>query len=180
MTSKLSSKAIFALQQQGITVTQDGDSIIYQDRVGTKIIDFTSGLGPIGTNLGLLADMNNTAKSIKTLIRVSVSDNQFLALTSFALHVGLTNFAGSNVLSRLNEGHYEEVPSLLQAWRMGATSASADVRLRDDYVQRRQFEGELFSTPDWVEFDLTDTQTKTFAQLRHELVVAKQTALSAR
>ena len=56
------------LAKQGITTIQDGPGKIFQDASGNKIVDFSEGLGPAGSTLGLVSDFNNTFNTIKGAI----------------------------------------------------------------------------------------------------------------
>lgn len=175
-TSKMApADQVSALSKAGIQTIQDGDGTIYRDKVGNNVVDFKNGIGPVGSNLGLLGDMKKVSTVVDSSVRVPLSDNQYLSLISFATHIGESNFAGSTLVQKLNQGKYEEIPNEMQKWRKGPVRAGGSAKVRDDYIQRRQFEAELFATPDWVNFDFTagDLQTKSFAQLRHELQVAK-------
>ena len=48
------------------------------------------------------ADMLKTSRDIAKLIKVDISTSKSLALTSFALHIGIENFAKSKALYVLN------------------------------------------------------------------------------
>ncbi len=143
------------LKEAGLTVRRDGPSIIYEDALGNKIIDFGQGLGPVSTSMALSADLNTAFESVKYMIKVPLNDNQTAALSSFALAIGPENFANSNVLAALNEGKYSEIPRLMKTWNLGAdiSGAGTDGPLvyREDIEARRIYEGELFQTPDEVD-----------------------------
>lgn len=143
------------LKEAGVTVRRDGTGIIYEDRLGNKIVDFSQGLGPVGTSLALSADLNTAFESVKGMIKVQLTDNQTAALSSFALAIGPENFANSNVLAALNEGKYSEIPRLMKTWNLGADISGAGTNgplvYRSDLEARRIYEGELFQTPDEVD-----------------------------
>ena len=112
------------------------------------------------------------------LITVPLSENQLLALTSFATHIGINNFANSYLLLELNKGNYGSIPKYMKRWRTGKVGEASDVQVRQDYVQRREYEIELFTTPDWVklsneEMGLTTDKNLSFRQLRTMLKTAK-------
>lgn len=167
------------LNKKGIDVAVDGPSLIFTDRkTGNKIVDISNGIGPIGTQMALRGDMKQTHKDISELITVDVSSNQLLALTSFANHIGINNFAGSELLIELNKGNYREIPKYMRRWRTGKVGLESDVQVRQDYVQRREYEIELFSTPDWLnltpaEMGVTNENNLSFRQLRMMLKSAK-------
>jgi GH24 family phage-related lysozyme (muramidase) len=143
------------LKAAGITVLRDGPSIIYQDALGNKLVDFSAGLGPISASMGLAADLNGAYEKVKSMIKVPLNDNQSAAISSFVQQIGAENFASSNVLAALNEGKYSEIPRLMKTWSLGAdiSGGGTDGALvfREDLQERRIFEGELFQTPDEVD-----------------------------
>lgn len=167
------------LSEKNIDLTVDGPSLIFTDRkTGTKIVDISNGIGPIGTNLGLKSELQHSKKEIGQLITVDVSGNQLLALTSFATHIGINNFANSELLIELNKGNYAEVPKYMKRWRTGKVGADSDVQVRQDYVGRREYEIELFTTPDWLklthdEMGIGNDKNLSFRQLRALLRSAK-------
>jgi len=140
------------LEEVGITITIDEGSIIYtHERSGIKIVDVSNGIGPVGTMLGMMGTFNEMGEAIKNLVTVPISDNQTAALISFASHIKIENFTKSAVLTELNKGNYAAVPKLMQRWRTGKLQ-NGKVGIRQDYVARRLYEGELFRTPDWLEY----------------------------
>jgi len=159
---------IAALKQNGITSIVDGASSIFVDANGRKIIDFSKGLGSISHQLLLGANLGTTANIIRNLIGVPISDNQFGALVSLANHIGIDNFSKSKTLAVLNNGNYAAVPNSMMEFTQGSYGAGNIVTTRDDYVQRRQYEGELFSTPDGVAVPTYDTRV-SFAQQARDL-----------
>lgn len=143
------------LQQAGVSVTRDGPGLIYQDALGNKLVDFSNGLGPIGTSLGLAADLNLSYESVKRMIKVPLNDNQTSAIASFVQSIGPENFAKSGVLAALNEGKYSEIPRLMKAWSLGVDvgggGTDGSLVFRPDLEARRIYEGEVFQTPDEVD-----------------------------
>ena len=167
------------LKQKGITPIVDGPSIILVDDKGNKVVDFSNGIGPVGINLTAMSQAKESENTIHALVKVVISDFQFVSLVSFISHIGSRNFAGSSVLRQLNAGNYERVPNMIMKWRTGALSSNASAVVKQDYVDRRLFEAELFTTPDWVNFDYKPTQgsSLTWSQLTTELKEAKKLAL---
>lgn len=172
-------KVVAGLKEKGITPIIDGPSIILVDDKGNKIIDFNNGIGPIGINLTAMSQSKESENSIHALVKVPISDFQFVALVSFINHIGPVNFAGSSVLRQLNQENYHRVPSMIMKWRSGAISPNASAIVKQDYVDRRLFEAELFTTPDWVNFDYNPGEgaSLTWPQLTTELKEAKKKAL---
>lgn len=144
---------IEGLVKNDITPLFDGPSIILIDKHGNKVIDISNGLGPVGRNLTMLSKLQEANNVIKKYVRVPISDNQFLALASFCSHVGAENFVKSNVLRWLNKEFYADIPKMLLRWRTGQKGDSPTPEVRIDFLHRRQFESELFTTPDIVKID---------------------------
>lgn len=169
------------MDANGIDFYVDEGSYIYVDRAsGLKTVDFRNGMGPVATQLAMESELNKVANEIKHLIKVPITTNQFTALTSFAQHIGIDNFAKSSCLHRLNEGFYEEVPRLMARWRTGKVGRYSKAGVRQDYVQRRQWEGELFSTPEWIDISAYLPMSRpncTFGQLAEDLRVCKLNAI---
>jgi hypothetical protein len=172
-------KVVAGLKEKGITPIIDGPSIILVDDQGNKVIDFNNGIGPIGINLTAMSLSKESENSIHALVKVPISDFQFVALVSFVNHIGPVNFAGSSVLRQLNQENYHRVPEMIMKWRSGALSPNASAVVKQDYVDRRLFEAELFTTPDWVNFDYKPGEgaSLTWPQLTTELKEAKKAAI---
>lgn len=175
----LFTKVVAGLKQKGITPIVDGPSIILVDDKGNKVVDFSNGIGPVGINLTALSQAKESERTVHALVKVVISDFQFVSLVSLISHIGSRNFAGSSVLRQLNAGNYERVPNMIMKWRSGALSPNASAIVKQDYVDRRLFEAELFTTPDWVLFDYKPSQgsSLTWSQLTTELKEAKKLAL---
>ena len=149
------------------------------EKFGIKIVDVSNGIGPLGTSIALKSELEYTKRELAQLVTVPVSENQLLGLTSFATHIGLGNFAKSELLVELNDGNYADVPMYMKRWRVGKVGAESDPQVRQDYIQRREYEIELFTTPDWLklshtEMGLDGNKNLSFRQLRSQLVSAKQ------
>ena len=86
---------------------------------GIKIVDVSNGIGPLGTSIALKSELEYTKRELAQLVTVPVSENQLLGLTSFATHIGLGNFAKSELLVELNDGNYADVPMYMKRWRVG-------------------------------------------------------------
>jgi len=67
-------------------------------------------------------------------VEVPLTQNQFDALVSFAFNVGTGAFARSTLLSKLNQGHYDQVPAQLRRW------VFAGGRVLKGLVKRRETE----------------------------------------
>ena len=133
------------LEKQGISVIPDGDSTIFSGP-GVKMIDMTKGIGPVGTQMHSASGLMNTSHQVKGMVNANVSDNQLASLTSMADHIGPSNFGKSKVLKAVNKGEHEKVPNLMMAHSSQKVAGIATTQA--DHYQRRQFEGELYQTPD--------------------------------
>lgn len=170
---------VAGLKQKGITPVIDGPSVILVDDKGNKVIDFSNGIGPVGINLTATSQAKGAEQTVKSLVKVVISDFQFVALVSLISHIGSSNFAGSSVLRQLNAGNYDRVSNMIMRWRNGAISPNATGIVKQEYTDRRLFEAELFTTPDWVNFDYKPSEgsTLTWSQLTTELKEAKRLAM---
>lgn len=175
------------LELQGIDVILDGTSVIYVDRkTGVKIIDFINGLGPSSERLLLEKELKESLNIAKSLVTVPLNTNQAGALASFIHHIGIEKFSKSSVLYALNEGNYKDVPRLMLRYRVGKTAPDGEASVRQDYIQRRQYEAELFSTPGHLNWKAElqaaentlypEQRNLTFGQLRTILKLAKKRA----
>jgi len=129
-------------------------STIYRDKKGNILIDFKDGVGDIAVNLILIADLNQAYNSIRDSITVPITENQALALASFALDIGTENFLSSKVLASLNKSMYQNVPHLMAEW-VGDGRNERVVR-RSELAARRAYEGELFQTPSAVSIQVAN------------------------
>jgi len=135
-----------ALASQGITSIKDGPSTIYQSN-NITLVDFAQGIGPVGTQMSTISGLQQTGEVVKGILGTTpVSDNQMMALTSFADHIGTKAFAKSDVVKAVMAGQGEKVPNLMTAH--SSLKVAGVATLQDDYLQRRQFEGELYQTED--------------------------------
>ena len=135
-----------ALASQGITAIKDGPSTIYKSN-NTTLVDFAQGIGPVGTQMSAISGLQQTGEIVKGMLGTTqVSDNQMMALTSFADHIGTKAFAESDVAKAVIAGQGEKVPNLMTAH--SSLKVAGVATLQDDYLQRRQFEGELYQSPD--------------------------------
>ncbi len=85
-------------------------------------------------------DLAGAQRTVRTLVTVPLTQNQYDALVSFVFNVGAGNFASSDLLEKLNQGDYESVPGELARWVYGSDGAHLP-----GLVRRRQEEGTLFA-----------------------------------
>lgn len=84
-------------------------------------------------------DAQEAAVAIDKLVSVPLNDNQRGALISFVFNVGITAFARSTLLKRLNAGNYTAVPEQLMRWNKN------DGRVMDGLTNRRAAEAGLWA-----------------------------------
>lgn len=89
-------------------------------------------------------DLNETAAKVDELVKVELSDNQFGALVSFAFNVGLSAFAKSTLLKKLNKGDYAAVPAEMARWTRN------DGKVMQGLVNRRAAEAGLWAKGEFV------------------------------
>jgi len=89
----------------------------------------------------LYDDVSKFATGVEQLVTVTLNENQFGALVSFAFNVGLGAFKGSSVLKRVNSRQFAEVPARLNLW------VKDNGKVLKGLVRRRKAEGVLFLTP---------------------------------
>jgi hypothetical protein len=158
-------------KKAGIDLISDADGVIYQTTTRT-LVDFSQALGPTGLELITLASIKLVSNVVARMISVPVSDNQFAAMVSLATHIGVQNFANSAALSELNAGNYDAVPNAMMEFTQGIQGDGNIVVTKSDYIQRRQYEAELFSSPDQITVPRYDTRV-SFAQQAREIRALK-------
>lgn len=97
----------------------------YQDSAGI----WTNGVGHTGKDVHqgqtvdaaqveewLTDDLREAESAVNRLVRVALSQSQFDALVAFVFNVGVSAFAGSTLLRKLNAGDYDSVPAELAKW----------------------------------------------------------------
>jgi lysozyme len=93
----------------------------------------------------LLYDLGEVLVVLGELVFTPLSQNQFDALASFAMNVGVEDFRTSEVLLRVNEGVMLEAAAAIEAWRKADFEGERIVV--DSLVRRRAAEKALFLTP---------------------------------
>ena len=187
--AKDSLDAIEKLKEAGYSVIRDTTgSLIYVDKNGNTMVDFSQGLGDIGNSLAIAGDINQTFNQVKSRINVPLSDNQTLAISEFARDIGVENFLNSNVLAALNEGKYSEIPRLMKTWslgpELGAEGPSKNLVFRQDFEDKRMYSGQVFKPPDNLDLsppagtqpgDLNFAQLASLIRSRREAFIANNT-----
>jgi hypothetical protein len=82
-----------------------------------------------------------TMDRVKALVKVSLNENQFSAISSFVYNMGTAALASSTLLKEINNGSFDKVPAELERWsKMGSVEVPSMLR-------RRREEGALFNVP---------------------------------
>lgn len=87
----------------------DGKSHKYHDGLPDDVIDRL-----------LLRDLHIAELSVRSNVRVNLTQNQYNALVSFAFNVGVGAFRKSTLLRLLNNSDYESVPYQMRRWVFSA------------------------------------------------------------
>lgn len=88
----------------------------------------------------LLKDVTKAERAIFRLIHVSITTNEFDALTSWTFNLGGGALQRSTVRMKLNRGEYDEVPDEMRRW------TRANGRVLRGLVRRRELEASIFSS----------------------------------
>lgn len=83
-------------------------------------------------------DLKLFEAEVSSLIKVSINQNQFDALVSFAFNNGSNALSGSTLLKRLNEGNFRAAADQFTRW------VYANNKFMKGLYNRRQAERELF------------------------------------
>jgi GH24 family phage-related lysozyme (muramidase) len=124
----------------------DGRIAAYLDAVGiptigyghTKDVQIGQMIDVKKAEAFLLDDLEVAESGVENLVKVSLSDNQFSALVSFAFNVGTGALARSTLLKQLNRGNYKGAADQFLRW------VRAGGRKLPGLVRRRQAERKLF------------------------------------
>ena len=89
-------------------------------------------------NLLLLADTIPHALAVRKLVTVPMTDDQWIALTSFSFNVGVAALRSSTLLRRMNAGDYDGAMDEFARWK------HAGGRVLPGLVTRRAMEAAMF------------------------------------
>ncbi len=95
-------------------------------------------ISPAEADALLRSDLKGLEQVIHRLVAVTLTQNQFDALVSFAFHLGLDNLKASTLLKKLNRGDYEGAADEFLRWNKVAGNALPGL------TQRRTAERDLF------------------------------------
>ena len=127
----------------------------YLDSVGVATIGYGTIMYPDGTRVTmndspitedqaeqyLAYQIDQKTTSINNMLAVSVNQNQFDALTSFAYNLGVGALHGSTLLRLVNQGDFDNAANEFPKWDKAGGQVVAGLE------RRRLAEQQLFSTP---------------------------------
>jgi lysozyme len=88
----------------------------------------------------LVKDLERFEAGVKDLVKVSISENQFSALVSFAYNIGLNALSGSTLMKKLNAGDIMGAANQFERWN------KAGGKEVQGLTNRRLAERDLFLT----------------------------------
>ena len=135
--------------KNGLTLTESFEGcrlVSYQDGVGVWTIGYghTANVKPgqtitrLQAEAYLLGDLAFAEKSIKHLVTVPLSQDEFDALVDAFVNIGYGNFARSKMLTKLNTGDYKGAADLFEQYDKSGGVVVAGL------LRRRVAEEELF------------------------------------
>jgi lysozyme len=107
--------------------------------IGGVPVKYSGGITQQQAETLLGQDLGPTEAAVNGGVKVTLSQNQFDALTSFTFNVGVGAFTASTLLRLLNQGQYAQVPEQLMRW------TRAGGRVVQGLVNRRQNEIKLWN-----------------------------------
>ena len=131
------------LDPVGIATIGYGHAIVETTGLFVRDIQRAQALYPGGITrlqaVALLhADVLDTCRRITPLLTVTVTDNAFAALVSFAFNLGVGNLAKSTLLKYLNAGRFREAAAEFVKWNRAGGKVLAGL------TRRREAEAALF------------------------------------
>jgi GH24 family phage-related lysozyme (muramidase) len=96
-----------------LTPTEQSTGILV---IGGKRVPWRHGITPAQAKALLDQDLEPARQAVDSLVRVKLTKNQRDALTSFVSNLGPETLRRSQLLRKLNAGHYEQVPAEMMKW----------------------------------------------------------------
>ena len=173
MTSADNVEFLSELEDVGITAYTEDTTVVYTDQNGNSIRDVSLGNISDETNYQLVqAEFMAEKDKVSSIITSPVSDNQLSALTSMSMHIGFEELVKSPVIDATNAGAYAQIPAIMMNYQYGMTPGGPV--LKQDYRDRRIYEGELFMTPDNIPLPSYGTNAVPWAQQAKDLRRARR------
>lgn len=142
------------INQKGIDLVKSFEGLrleAYLDAVGIPTIGYGSTRGvKLGQKITkeeaeelLKKELDEFSGEVEKLLKISVTENEFSALVSFAYNVGVGALGRSTLLRKLNAGDKEGAAKEFFRWNM------AGGRVLEGLKRRRAAEAGLFLTKGW-------------------------------
>lgn len=121
--------------------------------------DFSAGCTEDRVEQIFEADLLPVERAVDEHVTVPLSQHQFDALIDFGFNEGIGRLDPSRntAIRMLNQGHYDMVPKLLEAWCI------SDGQHDEGLLNRRMGEGKMFMTPDDPGDDVSDEARLAYA-----------------
>jgi lysozyme len=91
---------------------------------------FPAGVSPAQAEEILAADVCQAEQAVQKLVKVSLTQGQFDALTDFCFNLGAGRLASSTLLIALNAGRYEAARVQLLRWDLAAGEVNTGLKAR--------------------------------------------------
>lgn len=162
---QISNHGINMLKKLEGWVIKDDKYVIYDDKTGKTVNeneplprgatigyghlikpgeDFRNGISESKAAELLRADIATAERAVRDNITVSLTQNQFDALTSLAYNIGTRNFADSTVVKYVNNPNFHSsvYPNLESAWKAWNRSRGNVLK---GLINRRQSEWDMYN-----------------------------------
>lgn len=143
------------ISHQGLKFIRNKEELrleVYPDEANYPTIGYGHKLKP-GENFTIItpsqaealltADVYPAVNAVNKYVDVDLNQNQFDALVSFVFNVGVSAFANSTLLSKLNAGDFEGAFNEFSRWNKVTINGAK--LISQGLVNRRRYEQELFT-----------------------------------
>lgn len=89
----------------------------------------------------LQIDIQGAVRAVQTLVKVSLTQDEFNALVDFVFNVGSGNFAASTMLARLNLGDYAGAAAQFERWDLAGGNVIQGL-LNRRIAEENEFDGQ--------------------------------------
>lgn len=107
-------------------------------RIGAASVTWKKGLTNAQAEALLHQDVQFAERTVSSLVKMPLLQNQFDALVSFEFNIGSGKFTESHLLVLVNRGDYADVPAEMRKWRL------CDGVVNAGLVARRQRESAMW------------------------------------
>lgn len=91
---------------------------------------FPGGVSPAQAEGILATDVSQAEQAVQRLVKVTLTQGQFDALTDFCFNLGAGRLASSTLLKALNDGRYEAARVQLLRWDLAEGEVNAGLKAR--------------------------------------------------